>query len=114
MWMLRLLQQQQRWEVHSRRDALAAQSICLSTSAAVPLSGCPATITWLQRSRAATTGEAFNEVNLQLLLLNKAGMGQGEEPGAAVAAERDPKPTGTKGKTEVLRKKPFASKAFSG
>lgn len=91
MQMLRLLQQQQRWEVHSRRDALpalAAQSICLSTSAAVPLSGCPATITWLQRSRAATTREAFNEVNLQLLLLDKAGMGQGEEPGAAVTAER--------------------------
>lgn len=89
MWMLHLLQQQQRWEVHSRRDALAAQSICLSTSAAVPLLGCPATITWLQRSRAATTGgEAFNEVNLQLLLLDKAGMGQGEEPGAAVTAER--------------------------
>lgn len=113
MWMLRLLQQQQRWEVHSRRDALAAQSICLSTSAAVPLLGCPATITWLQRSRAAT-GEAFNKVNLQLLFLEGwDGAGRGAWS-CCHSRERDPKPTGTKGKTEVLRKKPFASKAFSG
>lgn len=70
--MLSLLQQHR--EVYSQRDALAAQSICLSTAAAIPLSGVPRH--HHQSSGALRAGrEAFNEVILQLLLLSKAGIG---------------------------------------
>lgn len=83
--MLSLLQKSR--EVHSQRDALAVQSICLSTAAAIPLSGVPHH--HHQSSGAVRSGgEALKEVSLQLLLLNKAGMEQGKELGAAMTAER--------------------------
>lgn len=95
MRMLRLLQ---RWEVHPKRDALAAQSICLSTAAEIPLPGVPC-----HHHLPPEQGERIL-MRLFCSCSSSEGLGRGRD--------RDPKPTGIKGKAEVLRKKAFCQQSF--